>query len=491
MIGAMIEPSSMINLVERLALSQVLCIGDLMLDRYVYGGVERTSPEAPVAVLRIERERAMLGGAGNVVRNVTALGARAWLIAVVGDDEVGRQLTTMVGKEPQLEPYLLVEPGRPSTVKTRFVAGSQQLLRADSETTAPIDARTAERLIALVGDLVPQASAVVISDYAKGVITPEVVRAIIERARAAGHPVIVDPKGADYTRYRGASVVTPNRGELAAAVGQRLDSDAAIVAGARTLMERSGIEAVLVTRSHEGMTYVSASGRVEHLPAVAREVFDVSGAGDTAVATFAAALGQGVDAVEAASLANTAAGIVVGKTGTAVVHGVELQRAVRASDRNSHDAKLMALPEAVETAEHWRTEGKRVGFTNGCFDLLHPGHLALLRQARAACDRLIVGLNSDSSVKRLKGPERPVQNEGARAQVLASLELVDLVLLFDEDTPIALIEALRPDVLVKGADYALEQVVGGEFVRGYGGQVLLATLEPGFSTTRTIERLRR
>ncbi|MBM3481853.1 MAG: D-glycero-beta-D-manno-heptose-7-phosphate kinase [Alphaproteobacteria bacterium] len=487
----MIEPASMLNLVERLALSQVLCIGDLMLDRYVYGGVERTSPEAPVPVLRIERERAMLGGAGNVVRNVTALGARAWLIAVIGDDEVGRQLTTMVGKEPQLEPYLLIEAGRPSTVKTRFVAGNQQLLRADAETTRPIEARTAERLIALVGDLTPQASSIVISDYAKGVITPEVVQAVIARARAAGHPVVVDPKGADFARYRGASVVTPNRGELSAAVGERLDSEAAIVKGARALIERCGIEAVLVTRSHEGMTYVAANGRVEHLPAQAREVYDVSGAGDTAVATFAAALGQGVDPVEAALLANAAAGIVVGKTGTAVAHGVELQRAVRANDRTAQDAKLMLLPDAVDAVSRWRAEGKCVGFTNGCFDLLHPGHLALLRQARGACDRLVVGLNSDASVKRLKGPERPVQNEAARAEVLASLELVDLVVLFEADTPIALIEALRPDVLIKGADYALDQVVGGSFVQSYGGRVLLATLEPGFSTTRTIERLKR
>jgi D-beta-D-heptose 7-phosphate kinase/D-beta-D-heptose 1-phosphate adenosyltransferase len=487
----MIEPASMVGLVERLALSQVLCVGDLMLDRYVYGEVERTSPEAPVPVLRIERERAMLGGAGNVVRNLTALGARAALVAVVGDDEVGRQLTAMVGREPRLEPHLLVEPGRPSTVKTRFVAGGQQLLRADSETTAPIAPMSAERLVALARDLAPQASALVLSDYAKGVITAEVARALISHARGAGRTVVVDPKGTDFARYRGASVVTPNRGELAAAVGERLHGDAAIERAAQALIERCDFDAVLVTRSQEGVSYVARSGRVEHLPARAREVFDVSGAGDTAVAAFAAALGQGIDPVEAAALANAAAGIVVGKRGTAVVHGVELQRAIRTGARSTHEAKIVALPEALEAVRAWRAENRRVGFTNGCFDLLHPGHLALLRQARAACDRLIVGLNSDASVRRLKGPERPVQGEAARAEVLASLELVDLVVPFDADTPIALIDALRPDLLVKGADYALDQVVGGDVVQRYGGRVLLATLEPGFSTTRTIERLKR
>lgn len=487
----MIEPSSLSNQVERLALSQVLCIGDLMLDRYIYGQVERTSPEAPVAVLRIERERAMLGGAGNVVRNVTALGAHAWLVAVIGDDETGRQLTTMVGREPQLEPYLLVEPGRPSTVKTRFVAGSQQLLRADAETTAAIAARTAAKLIGLAEELIQQASAVVLSDYAKGVLTEEVIQAIIVKARALGRIVVVDPKGNDYRRYRGATVITPNRGELSNAVGEKLEGDEAIVGGARRLIERLEIQAALVTRSHEGMSYIARDGRVVHLPARAREVFDVSGAGDTAVATFAAALGQGMDPVESAALANAAAGVVVGKAGTAIVLAAELARVIRAGDQSAQDAKVMALDEAKATVAAWRSEGLKVGFTNGCFDLLHPGHLSLLRQARAACDRLVVGLNSDASVRRLKGAERPVQHEAARAQVLASLELVDLVVVFEEDTPLGLIQALKPDVLVKGADYSIDQVVGGDFVRAYGGRIVLASLEPGFSTTRTIERLRR
>lgn len=489
--GPMIEPSSLSNQVECLALSHVLCIGDLMLDRYIYGQVERTSPEAPVPVLRIERERAMLGGAGNVVRNVTALGAHAWLVAVIGDDETGRQLTTMVGREAQLEPYLLVEPGRPSTVKTRFVAGNQQLLRADIETVTAITARTAESLLRLAEDLMQQASAIVLSDYAKGVLTEDVVQAIIAKARQIGRTVVVDPKGTDYRRYRGASVITPNRGELSSALGEKLEGDEAIVAGARRLIERTDIEAVLVTRSHEGMTYVARDGRVMHLPAQAREVFDVSGAGDTAIATFAAALGQGMDPVEAAALANAAAGVVVGKAGTAVVHAPELTRAMRATNLTAQDAKILPVGDAASAVAAWRAEGVKVGFTNGCFDLLHPGHLSLIRQARAACDRLVLGLNSDASVRRLKGPERPVQNEVARAQVLASLELVDLVVVFDEDTPLELIGALKPDVLVKGADYTIEQVVGGDLVRGYGGRVLLASLEPGFSTTRTIERLRR
>ena len=486
----MIDPSTLAAHIESLGDSRIACVGDVMLDRFVCGQVERTSPEAPVPVLLTDRDVYMLGGVGNVVRNLVSLGARATLLSVIGDDEAGRRLTGMIGREERVEPHLLVERGRPSTEKTRFVAGGQQLLRADSETTEAIAPRSAESLIGLARDALASCDVIALSDYAKGVLAPDLVRRLIDAARDAHRPVVVDPKGRDYARYAGASVITPNRLELGYAVGENLETVEAIVAACRRLITRHGLGAILVTRSHEGMTLVSADGRFEHLAAQAREVFDVSGAGDTVVATLAAALGQGVDLVAAAALANAAAGVVVGKTGTAVVRTADLLRAVQTGDLSTSEAKIVPLSAALETVAGWRARGQRIGFTNGCFDLLHPGHVSLLRQARRAADRLIVGLNSDASVRGLKGADRPVQSEPARTQVLASLETVDLVVVFADETPERLIEALRPDCLVKGSDYTLDEVVGADIVRGYGGRVLIAENEPGYSTTGTIRRMR-
>ncbi len=472
-----------------LANGRVLCVGDLMLDRYVYGTVSRISPEAPIPVFHIDREAAMLGGAGNVVRNLTALGAGVAFVAVVGDDAVGRKLTEMVGEDARIEPYLLVERGRPSTVKTRYIADGQQLLRADSETTRPVADALGETLERLVAGALEGCDVAVLSDYAKGVLSDAVIAAAIAAARAAGKPVIVDPKGKDYTRYRGAHVLTPNHRELAAETGIAADDDDAVARAAAALAARCEAETVVVTRGGDGMSVVARDGAVTHLPAEAREVFDVSGAGDTVVATLAAAMARGASVVEAARLANHAAGVVVGKLGTAVVYADELLHAVHADEWAAIEAKIATPAGAAARVARWRAEGLRIGFTNGCFDLLHPGHVSLLAQARAACDRLVVGLNSDASVARLKGADRPIQSETARSQVLASLAPVDLVVVFDEDTPLALIEALRPDVLVKGADYRRDEVVGGDLVESWGGRVLLAKLAPGHSTTRTIARI--
>ncbi|MBT5677424.1 MAG: D-glycero-beta-D-manno-heptose 1-phosphate adenylyltransferase, partial [Rhodospirillaceae bacterium] len=316
-------------------------------------------------------------------------------------------------------------------------------------------------------------------------------QALIKRARAENKPVVVDPKGENYAGYRGASIITPNRRELGAATGAAVGTDDEIVSAGQALIAQLEIDALLVTRSQDGMTLISADRRVEHLPAQAREVFDVSGAGDTVVATLASALAKGVELIEAAALANVAASVVVAKSGTAVVYAADLLHAVRASDLTSSEAKIVPLTAALEAIEKWRLEGQKMGFTNGCFDLLHPGHISLLRQSKSNCGRLIVGLNSDASVRRLKGEDRPVQSESARAQVLASLETIDLVVIFGEDTPIKMIEAIRPDVLIKGGDYRIEEVVGAAFVQGYGGKVLLANTEPGFSTSKTIEKLQR
>jgi len=482
--------TELISLVEKLPEARLLCVGDVMLDHYVYGGVERVSPEAPIPILRVERESRTLGGAGNVLRNLQALGVRPCFVSVVGSDATGREVQRLAADSAETEVHLLVEPNRVTTVKTRYIAGTQQLLRADREQSAAVAASVREDLMRLLQHAAEGRTVTVISDYAKGVLDQGVASAAIAAALARGHRIVVDPKGADYARYRGASVLKPNRSELSAATKLPVASEVEVVRAAGTLIDRFELGAVLVSLSQDGMLLVEAGGAVHRLPAEAREVFDVSGAGDTAIAVLAAALGAGASLLDAARLANIAAGIVVGKVGTAVVHPSELENALVNRDALAGQ-KLLPLPVALDHAARWRRSGLKIGFTNGCFDLLHPGHVSLLAQAKSACDRLIVGLNSDQSVRRLKGAGRPVQPEAARAAVLASIASVDMVVLFGEDTPLDLIAALKPDVLVKGADYRLEEVVGAELVQAHGGKVVLAQLMPGHSTTATIARLVR
>lgn len=486
----MTDRSSLAAHVDAMRGARVLCVGDVMLDRFVYGDVERISPEAPIPVMRIQRETSMLGGAGNVVRNMVALGARPVFVSVVGDDGAAREIVGLISALGGVEPCLVAEPGRQTTIKMRYIAGSQQLLRADRETTAAISDSCTTQVIERIAAALPKVDVVVLSDYGKGVLNARVLDSTIQAARAAGKPVIVDPKGSDYRIYRGASLLTPNRKELADASKLPVAGDGQIVAAARHLLENCGVEAILATRSQDGMTLVGRPDTVWHLPAEAREVFDVSGAGDTVVATIAVALAAGVPLEQAARLANAAAGIVVAKVGTAVAYSGELLAAIHAQELRHDEAKIQTLDGLLDLAARWRHRGWRVGFTNGCFDLLHPGHIALIRQAKAACDRLVVGLNADASVQRLKGPTRPVQSETARATVLASLEAVDAVVLFNEDTPLQLITALKPDVLVKGADYTIATVVGADVVQSYGGKVVLADLVQGQSTTATIARMK-
>ncbi len=445
--------------------------------------------------MRIDRETAMLGGAGNVLRNLSALGARPHGIAVVGADAAGREVEGLARRSlaPVAGTLELIEmPGRPTTIKGRFIAGGQQLLRADRETEVALDEAAEAAVIEAALAALDQVSAVVLSDYGKGLLSPAVIEAVAAAARQRDCPIVVDPKGRDFGRYRGADWVTPNRRELEEASALPAGDNAEVVAAAQRLMEACDIKGVLITRSEQGMTLVrqgAGAAEVDHLKAEAREVYDVSGAGDTVVAVFAAALAAGLQPVEAAGLANTAAAIVVGKLGTAVAEPAEITQALHASDLLAAESKIVDLNTLVGQVARWRQAGLNIGFTNGCFDLLHPGHISLLHQAEAVCDRLVVALNSDASVHRLKGPGRPVQGEAARATVLASLASVSRVIVFAEDTPLTLIEALRPEVLVKGADYRLDQVVGADVVQGYGGRVVLADLSPGHSTSATIERL--
>lgn len=479
------------TLAERIAALQnakVVCVGDVMLDRFVYGEVDRVSPEAPIPVCRVTNETAMLGGAGNVVRNLVAVGASVEFISVVGDDDIAADIDLLLRDLSGVTPTLVIEKDRPTTSKIRYVAGGQQLLRADREVTTPIHGDSADSVVAAATSALDAAGALIVSDYGKGTVTDDLVTRLIAAAKAAGKPVIVDPKSREFSRYAGATLITPNLKELGAAADGDLSSEDGISAAARGLLSGSGIGAMLVTRGAQGMSLITPDS-ADHFPSRAREVFDVSGAGDTVLAILAAGIAADTPALEAAQLANVAAGIVVGKTGTAVVYADDLHVELGEIAGLSGPQPPLRLAAALDRIRTWKDRSDRVGFTNGCFDLLHPGHVSLLASARSTCDRLVVGLNSDASVKRLKGENRPMQNEAARAAVLSSLETVDLVVIFDEDTPEALLREIRPDVLVKGADYTVETVVGADLVQSYGGKVVLAEIVPGFSTTATIARM--
>jgi D-beta-D-heptose 7-phosphate kinase/D-beta-D-heptose 1-phosphate adenosyltransferase len=365
------------------------------------------------------------------------------------------------------------------------------MLRADWELAQPATPATEQKLIDAILPLLPRAGIVLLSDYAKGALTARVIRNVIDAARKLGKRVIVDPKSLNFAIYRGATLLTPNRKEFAEATRSRADSQAAIAEAAQDAMQLAGCEAILVTQSEHGMTLVPRKGEAIHVPAHPVKVRDVSGAGDTVVAVLAVALAAGAAFEPALRMANAAAAVAVGKKGTASVTAAELRRRILPHAFLAAEEKIVAAGGDMETQlMEWRKQGLRIGFTNGCFDILHPGHVKVLTAARAACDRLIVGLNSDASVKRLKGEGRPVQNERARAEVLAALEAVDLVAIFEDDTPIRLITAIRPSVLVKGGDYTREQVVGHQIVEAYGGEVLLVDVLPGFSTTSLVERAR-
>lgn len=489
----MIENSALFENLQRLASSRLLCVGDVMLDRFVYGAIERISPEAPIPVLLVEREKHMLGGSGNVAANAAAVGSRVTLIAVVGDDTAGQDIQKQLGAIG-VDARLVTAPNRLTTVKSRFVCGGQQMLRVDREKSETLSADLEQQVIALIEKTLPDVDAIILSDYKKGLLTDTVVSQAIVLAKRLGKPVIVDPKGSSFARYAGASYITPNRKELETATGMKAATDEDVRAAAMKLIVSCHVDTVLATRGKEGMSVIMADTDPVHIPANVREVYDVSGAGDTVIAVFAAAIAAKIPPRNAAQLANIAAGIVVGKPGTAIVRPDEIEKVIEegyAPEKHlpHHPQKVANIQAAAEQAERWKVRGFKVGFTNGCFDLLHPGHLSTLRQAKQACDYLVVGLNSDASVRRLKGPSRPVQDETARAALMAALDMVDLVVVFDADTPIDLIRAVKPDVLIKGGQYKLEEVVGYDVVMAYGGKIVRAEMEDGFSTTSTIAKI--
>jgi D-beta-D-heptose 7-phosphate kinase/D-beta-D-heptose 1-phosphate adenosyltransferase len=471
----------------------VLCIGDLMLDEFIYGEVSRISPEAPAPVLAVNRTESMIGGAGNMARNIASIGAKCLFVAAIGRDDAAHVIASKLHNEPRIEPHLVVDPTRPTTRKARYVSEhfSTHLLRADWEFAKPVAADVEQELIDRALEALPRAAIVVLSDYAKGVLTPRVIGEVIAAARRAGKAVIVDPKNPNLSAYRGATIITPNRKELAEATRMHVTTDAEIVEAAREAARLAPCEAILVKRSEQGASIVSSQGLAIHVPALAGPVRDVSGPGDTVVATFAVMVAAGADWDSALRSAMAAASIVIGKLGTATASLAELRTRLLPHASLVNEEKIANDLGVLDArVRDWRRHGLRVGFTNGCFDILHPGHIKVITAARAACDRLIVAINSDASVKRLKGADRPLQDERARGEVLAALEAVDLVVVFGEDTPLNLIERIRPTVLVKGGDYTREQVVGHDVVEAAGGEVLLVPTVQGFSTTSLVARAR-
>jgi D-beta-D-heptose 7-phosphate kinase/D-beta-D-heptose 1-phosphate adenosyltransferase len=477
------------HLLGRVPGRRVACVGDLMVDRFVYGDVSRVSPEAPIPVLARTRELVMLGGAGNVARNVAALGGSVCLVGLVGGDADGHEASRLVGEESRVEGYLVTDADRPTTLKTRFVSGGQQLLRVDLEASRPATGEVEQRLVRTLRDAAQDAGAILLSDYGKGVVTDAVIAAAREAAQATGAKLVVDSKARSFARYGAVDLIKPNAAELAHATDLPTGTDAEIEVALARALELWEAKAILVTRAAKGVSLAVRGEPVRHVPTAPREVFDVSGAGDTTLAALGLALAAGAALDDAIAFAQLASGVAVGKVGTATVSPEELVEATISAHMAPAEAKIATPRRMVDEVARWRAKGLRVGFTNGCFDILHKGHVAYLAQARAWCDRLIVGLNSDDSVRALKGEGRPVNDLESRALVLAGLGSVDLVVPFEEDTPIKLIEAARPDVLVKGADYAENEVVGGDLVKAWGGEVRLAQIVDGYSTTAAIARM--
>jgi len=504
----MSEANQLKNIIKEFSTSPVLVIGDIMLDKFIYGKVDRISPESPVPVLSVNREDEMLGGAGNALANLCGLGTSAKIISVIGEDDAGEAIKAQLKTLNVDSDALVVEKNRPTTLKTRFLAGHQQLLRSDNEHKTPVSDATKDAIVKHAKAIIPNVKAVIISDYGKGLLSKELLADIIKAANDANIPVIVDPKGQDFSIYAGATAITPNKKELSdASKGRSVDQDSDIIEAANALIDSCGIQSVIATRSKDGMSVIEKGQEPLHLRSADIEVYDVSGAGDSVIATIASTLAAGGSLQDAARLANIAGSIVVTKVGTAPIRIAELTEALdsdlgdvlinNSSKANKflRQADCVEWDEAAERIKRWKAQGLKVGFTNGCFDVLHSGHVRYLDQARELCDRLVLGLNSDSSVRVLKGPTRPIHDEASRADVLGALSSVDLVVLFgakeegDDNTAIELLKAIKPDFYVKGGDYTVDEIPEAPTVMAYGGEVKVMSVFEGHSTTNSVARM--
>jgi D-beta-D-heptose 7-phosphate kinase/D-beta-D-heptose 1-phosphate adenosyltransferase len=469
----------------------VLVIGDIMLDRYLMGQVNRISPEAPVPVVLLNNTEDRAGGAANVAANLSGLGLKTQIIGCVGADATGKTLSNLIASAGIDITLIITSKLRPTVSKTRIMSGNQQIVRIDDESSAAFTPAENEQLLSNVKQALTQLPAMVIlSDYAKGILSEHSCCSIIKQCQQLNIPVLADPKGRDYSKYKGANGLTPNKKETAEACNVAVDDNDILLQAAKLLKDNLGLDFLAVTRGEEGISFIDQE-QIQHIAASAKKVFDVSGAGDTVIATLAAGMVHGLNAHDALQLANIAAGIVVGKVGTVPVTHAELLQALVTENNLSQVDKICDQAQLLNLVSQWKANHEKIVFTNGCFDLLHAGHVSYLEAAKKTGDKLILGLNTDRSVSALKGPSRPVIHEQDRARVLAALAAVDAVILFDEDTPLDLIKAIKPDILAKGSDYTEAQVVGAEEIKAWGGRVALVDLVAGRSTSGILEKIAR
>jgi D-beta-D-heptose 7-phosphate kinase/D-beta-D-heptose 1-phosphate adenosyltransferase len=468
----------------------VLVIGDLMVDEYLWGNVDRISPEAPVQVVDIEKDEYTLGGAGNVVKNLVSLKANVYVASVIDDKEYGSLILRELNKLGVFLGGLFKDSNRISSKKTRIIssANNQQILRVDRETRSPIGKNDEKKIINFVKANIDKFEVIIISDYMKGVLTRKVLKNIIRIARRCYKPTIVDPKGEDYRKYQRSTIITPNKKEAEAASKLPIENEDDLRKIGRKLLEEIKTDAILITRGKEGMSLFENEGKIINIPTRAKEVYDIAGAGDTVVSVLGLGIASGLTFKNSAEIANIAAGIVVGKVGTATVTGQEIFEYYNQQSAHFSD-KLKEIEELKSIVEQEKAKGKTMVFTNGCFDLLHVGHIKYLREAKLLGDILILGLNSDNSVRRLKGNKRPLVPEKDRAHILSALNCIDYITIFDEDTPLELIMELKPDILVKGKDYKKSEVVGWEVVKSYGGRIELIDLVQDVSTSAMIDKI--
>lgn len=488
------------NTVKKMKEKSILVIGDMMLDRFSYGSVDRISPESPVPVLKIEKETRMMGGAGNVVSNLASLGVSCKIIGTIGSDEAGDTIKKILTDMDVSSDTLITLDDRATITKTRFISGHQHMLRVDTEDTSPLSEAQYTKIINQIDAAIGACDAVILSDYGKGVLSDAVLQHAIKAANTKGIAVIVDPKGADYSRYKGATAVTPNKKELREATnGMAVSTDTEVTTAALSLIKTHDIKNVFATRSADGISVITQNGQATHIPTKPLEVFDVAGAGDTVIAVIAAALATGASCEDAATLANLAGSIVVTRVGTSSITSDELSDSITADIKSTasdlaHIAPVCNRDKAREIVKNWQDQGYKVGLTNGCFDILHYGHVTYLAEARKQCDKLIVALNTDDSVKKLKGPLRPVNDENTRGQVMAALSSVDLVTFFGSDardfdtTGTAVTQHIKPDFYFKGGDYKIEDVPEAQAVLAYGGEAVIMSLYEGYSTTNALDR---
>tara|TARA_B100000315_G_C14538921_1_gene569847 strand:- start:163 stop:1623 length:1461 start_codon:yes stop_codon:yes gene_type:complete len=478
--------NNIIDDIIKITNAKIFCLGDLMLDKYIIGSSQRISPEGPIPILDIKKEVNMLGGVGNVARNLGTIGIKTYLVGLLGNDEIGNIIEKKI-KQRNIVTKLFKDNNRPTTLKTRFIANDQQILRTDKETLTPISLSLEKKILKESRKMILNSDSIILSDYGKGLLTQNILKEIICFANKNKKPIILDPKGNNLDNYKGVTILTPNINELELVAKKKLNNKDEIVEVSRKIIKKYNFKHMLITRGKLGMLLVSSNNKVINLDTEAKQIYDVSGAGDTVTSFLAACLGSSITIDNSIKIANSAAGIVVSKSGTSVAHLSEL---ILSLNKNvNYSSKINDRTEANNIIKFWIKKKELIGFTNGCFDYLHPGHVLLLKQAKKNCTKLIVAVNSDSSVKKIKGPNRPKQSQDIRSKVLAAIKYVDLIIIFNEKSPIKLIKQIKPSLLVKGSDYKENKIVGAKLVKLFGGKILRVKIFKDFSSSLIIEEI--